>query len=224
MLMCRALWEAYKVFSAILVTLVLFSSCVLSGIKLPASPDGTATERTYQLAAPWCPRAVCTGLAEWQTQVSDGRILGALIVAYHYAPQWRQLAQASAKRGTRIVVGKTMSSQGGYYDPRSNVVTISDGVVNESTSVLAAIVAHEVYHARTSSFTRGSADCIEEETAAHLWAAHVWDKVKLGNEHSHWAETMNTVQYRVEQGSLNAYVIQIPGYQEECLGRVIEDH
>lgn len=180
-------------------------------------PLGTASERVVRIAGPWCQNG-CLGLAEWDRLVSDGKLHGALIVAYHYAPQWRAVAQAAAQRGTHITTGPPSTEYGAVYYLHTNTIVVTPGILNLSVPALAASLAHEVAHAAAAegALSRRPADCLEYEIVAFAWQAHVWQQVpRHGAQSADLDELVRA--WRAQQ--LRNYVVLHPTYQRLCLGR-----
>src|SRR4051812_27874847 len=72
------------------VVAAALSGCtgVLESLESAVQSGPTLHEVRYQLDG-WCDGS-CLGLAEWDQQVQDDPLYAALILAYHYAPEWRR--------------------------------------------------------------------------------------------------------------------------------------
>ena len=86
-------------------------------------------------------------------------------------------------------MGHPPEKVGGRYESLPNRITISESYQSEPLSVLAAVLAHEVYHAVNGRASSDAADCLEEEMVAFAWGAAAWGPFRsslgwLGNDDS----------------------------------------
>lgn len=185
----------------------------------PARPM-TAEHAVY--FSPWCDQG-CLSLVGWGSLVSDGSLLAALVVAYHYYPEWRTFAQTAVLQETNVDFQSLAPIIGGQFSPAENRISINADIAQEPTSVLAATLAHEVYHAATDTMV-DSASCFEGEMAAFAWEAAMWERARLGNETSSGARSHDALNQMWRNHDLQAYVLTSPMYQQECLGKVLSDY
>lgn len=179
----------------------------------------TLTESVILRDKSWC-RTGCTGLLTWEQQIRDGLLRGALTIAYHYTPEWRQFARVASAKGTQVVFATLPNSINGQYDASKNEVRISDRLRNEPSSVMAAIVAHEIVHAASRPlFTTEAAECFNNEIVAFSWEANVWQRVKQGFETTPTAAGENALVAMWQQRRLQEFVLKSPIYQEGCFGK-----
>ena len=163
---------------------------------------------------------------------ADGRILRALELLWvHNVNDWQyKYGRRLANRGTEIVWGSLPEKVGGQYSRAANRITISESYQSEPLSVLAAVVAHEVYHAVSGRASSDAADCLEEEMAAFAWEAAAWGPFRsslgwIGNDDDLTAgERSQEAIYQAWQNrELRDTVLTSEGYQLQCLGRVLPD-
>lgn len=202
---------------------------LLLGVHLPVAAyhaDGTATEAVMLRDSGWCPSTGCLGLTEWGRLVADGAVRGALIITYANVEQWRPLAVRAAKRGVIVAVAALPAEIGGEYDPITNRITISAALLDEPSSVVGAIVAHETYHAAAapvSLFTLLSRQdpgyCFRSEQAAMSWTAAAWVRLRRGDERTAWSRDLDALAQAWAQQRLGQWVLESRGYQASCLGR-----
>ena len=163
---------------------------------------------------------------------ATGRILRALELLWvHNVEDWRsKFGRPLVDRRTEIVWGSLPERVGGRYSRYINRITISESYQSEPLSVLAAVVAHEVYHAVSGRASSDAADCLEEEMAAFSWQAGVWGPFRsalgwIGNDDDLTAgERSHEAIYQAWQNrELRDTVLTSEGYQLQCLGRVLPD-
>ena len=161
-----------------------------------------------------------------------GRILLALRLLWvHNVDDWRsKFGRPLADRGTEIVWGTLPERVGGRYSRSINRITINESQQSEPLSVLAAILAHEVFHAVSDRALSDAADCLEEEMIAFSWQAAAWKAFRsalgwIGNDDDLTAgERSQEAIYQAWQNrELRDTVLTSEGYQLQCLGRVLPD-
>ena len=164
---------------------------------------------------------------------ATGRILRALELLWiHNVDDWRsKFGRPLADRGTEIVWGTLPERVNGRYSRNINRITINESQQFEPLSVLAAILAHEVYHAVSGRASSDAADCLEEEMAAFAWGAAAWGPFRsalglIGNDDDLTAgERSQEAIYRAWQNrELRDTVLTSEGYQLQCLGRVLPNY
>ena len=163
---------------------------------------------------------------------AEGRLLRALELLWiHNVNDWQyKYGRRLANRGTEIVWGTLPEKVGGRYSRSINRITINESQQSEPLSVLAAILAHEVYHAVSGRASSDAADCLEEEMIAFSWQAGVWKPFRsalgwIGNDDDLTAgERSQEAIYRAwRDRELRDTVLTSEGYQLQCLGRVLPD-
>ena len=164
---------------------------------------------------------------------AEGRILRALELLWaHNVNDWQyKYGRRLANRGTEIVWGSLPEKVGGRYSRSINRITINESQQSEPLSVLAAVLAHEVYHAVSGRASSVAADCLEEEMAAFSWEAGAWGPFRsalgwIGNDDDLTAgERSQEAIYRAWQNrELRDTVLTSEGYQLQCFGRVLPDY
>ena len=97
--------------------------------------------------------------------------------------------------------------------------------------MLAAVVAHEVYHAVSGRASSDAADCLEEEMAAFSWQAGVWGPFRsslgwIGNNDDLTAgeRSQEAIYQAWRDRELRDSVLTSEGYQLQCLGRVLPNY
>ena len=161
---------------------------------------------------------------------AEGRILRALELLWaHNVNDWQyKYGRRLANRGTEIVWGTLPENVGGWYESRPNRITISESYQAEPLSVLAAVLAHEVYHAVNGRASSDAADCLEEEMAAFAWEAAAWGPFRsvlgwIGNDDELTAgeRSQEAIYQAWRDRELRDTVLTSEGYQQQCLGRVL---
>ena len=158
------------------------------------------------------------------------RILRALELLWvHNVDDWRtKFGRPLADRRTEIVWGTLPEKVGGRYSRNINRITINESYQSEPLSVLAAVVAHEVFHAVGGRASSDAADCLEEEMAAFSWQAGVWGPFRSslgwhGNDDSLTAgeRSQEAIYQAWSDRELRDTVLTSEGYQQQCFGRVL---
>ncbi len=161
---------------------------------------------------------------------ADGRLLYALELLWiHNVDKWRsRYGQPLAERRTKIVWGSLPENVGGQYSRAANRITISESYRSEPLSVLAATLAHEVYHAVSGRASLDAADCLEEEMTAFAWGTATWKPFRpsLKWSRSHDITTDGELwQEEIYEAwgdrKLREAVLNSEGYQQQCLARVL---
>ena len=172
--------------------------------------------------------------AQWAVHNdAEGRILRALELLWvHNVDDWRvKFGRPLTNRGTEIVWGSLPEKVGGRYESLPNRITISESYQSEPLSVLAAVLAHEVFHAVSGRASSDAADCLEEEMAAFSWQAGVWRPFRsslgwIGNDDDLTAgeRSQEAIYQAWRDRELRDSVLTSEGYQLQCLGRVLPDY
>ena len=116
----------------------------------------------------------------------------------------------------------------GYYFPAHNRIVIKEELRDASADVLAAVLMHETMHVaqyQIRSGLRSPAECVEDEIEAFKAAAQWWAERHGhdGKDSPNQAEQrMNDLMYAWLTELLEAYVLLSDGYQEQCLGGVVD--
>jgi branched-chain amino acid transport system substrate-binding protein len=133
---------------------------------------------------------------------------------------FREIADAT---GVRIAVGPLpLPSATGAYRRRDNAITLNEQLLGEDARALAAVLAHELTHARQFSAGHGDRfDCVGLEVEAYAMQATVWQAFWGGYGPARtWLEQSHNrvLQVLVTQGEPGLYklVVDTPGYREQC--------
>ena len=131
-----------------------------------------------------------------------------------------------------VMFGNLPRSVHGRYSSRSNRITIDEWLRGQSGAVLAAVLLHETYHAQ-EAYNRGyrasetAAECLQEEVDAFRIGAKWWYDWygRGGKRNPNSAERFNNAlmwAWYSGDDSLVEWVLLSKGYQEQCLGGVVE--
>jgi hypothetical protein len=186
-------------------------------------PAATTEVNVVTSTGPWCqPADNCLGLAGWQGLADDPRLQLPLALAYTYNPDWRPLAKTAIQRGTSVCVAPLDADTVGEFTPADQRIRINQAVIDEDPRAVAAVLAHETYHAAMGSTfpnTReGSANCLGEEIIAHRWEASTFDRIPARGTPTPLSASEEQLVSLWRQQQLQAVVLLDPGYQVECLG------
>ncbi|MBI3965962.1 MAG: hypothetical protein HY329_10040 [Chloroflexi bacterium] len=191
----------------------------------PPSATGSITEEIVSVEAPYCSGG-CLGLAEWRTLADHPALVSGLALAYHTAPELRPIAQVATSRRARVTVRPTRF--GGEYELESNTVVVNLAALSDGGPVIAALAAHELVHAGSSSLrlnTReGAADCLEEELQAYALQSSVWLKVRRGAGRSVFARRLDEIAAAWQGKRLKELFRSWSLYEQVCLGRELHDY
>jgi hypothetical protein len=153
----------------------------------------------------------------WAAQAEDPQLVRGLQLASTYNQQWRELvAPYLAGRGTHLAFGPLPEGAGGMYDPRTNRITLNDTVRGETPGVIAALLAHEVYHAVVVRSIRQS-ECLDEEQYAFSWQASTWAYLpEPWRGRGRWAHWHDHVAGAWRDRTLAETVVALPGDRLQC--------
>ena len=183
-----------------------------------AAPQVAGGEVRVRFAGP-C-QAGCLTLAAWDRLAPDAPLRAGLALAYHHHPEWRPFARIAADRGTRVA---TTTERAIYFSPARNGIFVHEAMLREPTAVLAAVMAHEVYHAAQGTAganTRdGAGDCFEEEMQAYAWEAATWARLPRGGAATTYARQLDRLVERWRARTLRDFVVTLPLYHRQCFGR-----
>ena len=174
-------------------------------------------------------------LQGWRKALAGQEHAGPLLYALkllwaHNVDGWRQrVGKPLAERGVQIRWGNLPDGVGGRYEPAQKRITISESYIAERISVLTALMAHEVIHAVQPRTSLDPADCFEEELIAFTWQAMVWKELRPSlkwfrspKELRDGEQDSEAVYDAWQAGELSQVVLSLPGYQLQCLGRVLQ--
>ncbi len=221
-----------------LLVLLLLGSASWQINSVGATPldPGTAAVGGFEQATP-------AGLPAPSREVfADGSLREAFALAYAAAPEWHPVADAALERGVRVrwdglpadVVGRTTvpvcgpagkgaDTTGGsrVATPLPSDVVISSRLRPDSPSVVAAILAHELYHAALASpADRIGEPCIQEELAATEWSILIWTRLprESASQPSGEEDRLDDLARLKDWGRLEEWVRGAPVYREACGG------
>ncbi len=146
-------------------------------------------------------------------------------MAYGAATDWRQFADAAAQQQTRVQWAELAPAVGGMTRNRYSKGVLRVGISlnsflrEESTQVVAAVLAHETYHAATVGNSGGREACLQNEVAAHRWQAYVWQEMPRPGTSTVMVDEQDRVANLVNSGQIDSYVRNSPAYQWECAVR-----
>jgi hypothetical protein len=112
---------------------------------------------------------------DMEQRMEDDELRDALAHIYHYAPDFRDYIRLAAKNGVRVLWGPTKGQVIGFYLPPTNTITVSDRKRGDSVGSIAALLAHEIYHA-SQRWQPYSAQWRAEEVTATVLELEVVNK------------------------------------------------
>lgn len=139
----------------------------------------------------------------------------------------RAAAETITTAHSDVVIGKTDGSYG-YYSPSRNRIVVSEEIRDESADVLGAVLIHETIHVaqyRDSKKKRSPAECITEEIEAFKAEAQWWAERygRDGKDQPNRVEQrMNNLIQAWLDKRLEEFVLLSDGYQEQCLGGIVD--
>jgi hypothetical protein len=196
--------------------------------EAPVTPVTSVTEQevSFLPGTGWCEEG-CITLQEWEVLVTDDQIFVALTIAYHYYPEWRELAQSAVLSQTRVVWEEMDEHILGYYSSRDNTIYLNTLLKAESYTIIAGVIFHETAHAAFAArqtYEDTPAGCLEEEMEAFRWEAEGFARIRQGTEDTELGRYMNNLVVLRKLHQLQSHVLLMDGYQEQCLGRVLPDY
>jgi hypothetical protein len=158
----------------------------------------------------------------WSQLYQDQLLKDALAMAYTHAPDWRQFADRAAERQPRVQWGSLPDNVGGLT--RTTVtsgglrilIVISNRLQQEPLQVVAAVLAHETYHAATTGATRDSESCYHNEVGAFTWESHVWRNLPRPDTATSYTRFEDRLIQIVDSGRIEEFVRNSPNYQQQC--------
>ena len=153
----------------------------------------------------------------WAQQAEDPALLRALQIASTFNRPWReQVAVYLAARDTRISFGPLPPGAGGAYDAAADRIILADAVRFEPPGVLAALLAHEVYHAVIAK-SAGAHACLDEETYAFSWQASTWSYLPdHWRGRTSWSRWHDFLVHAWRDSALAGAAGSLPGYAIAC--------
>lgn len=158
----------------------------------------------------------------WSPFLQDQKLVDALALAYGDAPDWRQYADIAAMRQTRVQWANLPQSVGGvtsngYIRGALRVgIALNAALEQESTQVVAAVLAHETYHASTAENAGSGNACYQNEIDAYRWQAYVWRLLPRPANTTALVLDQDQVASLVSSGQIDSYIRNSPSYQQEC--------
>jgi hypothetical protein len=161
-----------------------------------------------------------TWMSGWAPLVMEPHLIAALIALLPHAEQ--SIGRLVARQA-RAVVGDLDPGTYGQYAHHTNTITIARAIIDDHTSVVAAILAHELVHldaAPTYPNTReGAALAVEEELRAFTAMAWAWEQLRTGAETSDAARFLDAAMRAKLDGTLIGFILRGTGYQRFSFGR-----
>lgn len=157
-------------------------------------------------------------LLAWQGQAQDTQLVLGLAVLNTFSPEWRKtIGPRLTARRTRIGWGNLPANVGGVYYVWLNRIVVNQAIQRDSLGVLAAVLAHETYHA-VAPLPTNAVDCFEEEIAAYTWEARAWQALpsqfRSSSQHGRWNDEL---VHAVASGTIRGIVLTEPDYRRQCL-------
>ncbi|MBI3964261.1 MAG: hypothetical protein HY329_01395 [Chloroflexi bacterium] len=194
-------------------------------LAAPPPATGLYTEAVLSVEEPWC-AAGCVGLAEWRELADQPALVQGLALLYHFNPEMRPIAQTAVARRTRLTARPL--PVGGHYDLTTNVITLNAEALRDGPATVAALAAHELFHAASSSSRldsrEGAADCLEEELHAYAWQSVVWLKVRPARNRSALGRELDLIAEAWRTKRLKERFFSWPAYERVCLGRELPSY
>ncbi len=159
-----------------------------------------------------------TNLTWAQQGFTDPLLRGALAYAYNYNAEWRKEADMACWLQTKVVWGDLPANVWGSFNTQTQTITISNALRSEFSGSVAAVLAHETYHAALGT-SPDPRYCLQTEINAMSWQAATWADVPHPYAPSTTLEIVDdglVIEWR--NGTLANAVLTTPGYQAECLG------
>ena len=128
---------------------------------------------------------------------------------------------------TDVVFGE-MDELNGYYSPSRNRIVVNEELRSTSADVLAAVLIHETMHVAQYQQRRGPrspAECVEDEIEAfkaegQWW--YEWHGSDGKDQPNQTEERLNILMHAWLNELLEVFVLLSDGYQEQCLGGVVD--
>lgn len=128
--------------------------------------------------------------------------------------------------GTEVVFGPAQGY--GYFNPAHSRIVVNEDLRDASADVQAAVLIHETMHVAQYQVRKGlrsPAQCVEDEIEAFKAEAEWW-----ADRHGHEGKAnpsqaekrMNDLVHAWLNELLEAFVLLSDGYQQQCLGDVID--
>jgi hypothetical protein len=187
---------------------------------IPAAAGSGSDPRNRKYVVQTVDGVAYTYVPYWATQVRDPRLLVGLTLAATHNGAWReQIGDRLDDRETVIAFGSLPEDTGGAYSIATNSITINSALADDPGS-LAAVLAHEVYHAVTPK-DDSSAGCFLEEVAAFTWQSSTWSALPTPRRLSSvWGRFNDALVRAWRAGRVDDFVLTASAYREQCRGRV----
>jgi hypothetical protein len=187
-----------------------------------ASPPPAAGAPAAAPPPATAPASLPATVEAWTQIYQDQTLKDALAMAYTHAPDWRQFADRAAQRQTRVQWGTLGDNVGGLT--RTSItqsglrvsITISERLRQEPLQVVAAVLAHEIYHAATTDATRDSETCYQNEVGAFTWESQVWRNLPRPDTATSYTRFEDRLVQIVDSGRIEEFVRSSPSYQRQC--------
>jgi len=164
----------------------------------------------------------------WQPLVKDARLLEALAILQAHVPIMCPYIKKMRKRRVQIVIAPDKNDgYAAYYSHSRNLIAITEPVMREPPTVLAAVLAHELGHIRKhgGGSIESRADVrasVEDELTSHTLEAIVWRTIRTGREGTRWAAKMNRQLAAYNRDELVGFITANPFYQKYFFGQTLK--
>jgi hypothetical protein len=152
----------------------------------------------------------------WTGSMEDRRLQDALAYAYHFCPDWRPVAEGTATLGTTVEWEALPWSADGMYDPEKNLILISSALRYEPIQVIAAVLAHEAYHASRRGEAVDASGYLREEIEAFRTQAYVWTQMPVPSRLTAKTRVQDMLVRALEKGMLEQAIMNSAHYQERA--------
>jgi hypothetical protein len=159
---------------------------------------------------------------QWTDSMEDRRLQDALAYAYHFGPDWRPVAECAAALGATAQWGSLPWGADGQYDPERNLILINDALRYEPVQVIAAVLAHEAYHASKRGEAVDASDYLYEEIEAFKMQAYIWAQMPAPSHTTAKTRIFGMLVRELEKGMLEQVILNSAYYQERASAPVLQ--
>lgn len=154
-------------------------------------------------------------------RVEDTTIRRSLAYAYTCSPLWRIVVDTAAERGATLRFETLPDDVSGAFYSGRNQASLNPALRSERPEVIAATIAHEMYHA--SHDAPSDVGCtLQDEINAYGWEAYVWSRFARVPPSTPKEAILGQIVQQWQSRTLDEFVLTAPGYQRNLFGRVLE--